>query len=539
MNLIENRWLPVVRADGSRERICPAELTSRMEDNPVVALDLPRPDFHGAAIQWLIGLLQSVLPPEDEEAWRAWLDTPPTPERLATLLAPVADCFSLDGEGPRFMQDFDQNMAQVPVHIGALLIDAPGEQTVKDGKDLFQKRGSVNGLCPSCSGLALFTLQTNAPSGGAGHRTSLRGGGPLSTLVMPDPRSSPSLWGLLWWNVLDRDAFMGRWGHQPDEMKRAFCWLSPTRTSEQEQKITPEDAHPAMVYWAMPRRIRLEWAGRLPGICDLCGQKTERLTTRYYTRPYGMNATDWEHPLTPHYQDSKQGWLPVHPQPGGIGYRHWLGWVVAKENTRVARVVQAARQRNRRLRMPLLVWAFGYDMDNMKARCWYEARMPLITLEEPGRTLLAGLAEHLVGGATLVKGGLSGALRNAWFETRPGQKIKGDYSSSIAQSFWEGTEADFYRLLWRFADLCQGSDLDKLAGEKAAIQQEWHGRLCQVALHLFDQWATRGALEFENPGRIARAYHLLRKQLYGAPLRKSLGLPVDEDLISKQKGKKK
>ena len=129
------------------------------------------------------------------------------------------------------------------------------------------------------------------------------------------------------------------------------------------------------------------------------------------------------------------------------------------------------------------------------------------------------------------------ALRNAWFDTRPGQQVKGDYSTSIAQSFWEATEADFYGLLWRFAESGQTGGLEGLAEEKAAIQQEWHRLLCQAALHLFDQWATRGALEFEDPGRIARAHHTLRKMLSGVPLRKSLGLPVD-GLINKQKGKK-
>jgi CRISPR system Cascade subunit CasA len=28
------------------------------------------------------------------------------------------------------------------------------------------------------------------------------------------------------------------------------------------------------------------------------------------------------------------------------------------------------------------LWAFGYDMENMKARCWYESTMPLIHAED-------------------------------------------------------------------------------------------------------------------------------------------------------------
>lgn len=78
--------------------------------NPIVALDAPRPDFNGALAQFLIGLLQTVCAPADEDLWEDWLWSPPTPEMLAQRFAPLAPCFQLDGDGPRFMQDFDAKM---------------------------------------------------------------------------------------------------------------------------------------------------------------------------------------------------------------------------------------------------------------------------------------------------------------------------------------------------------------------------------------------------------------------------------------------
>ncbi|MCP4406671.1 MAG: type I-E CRISPR-associated protein Cse1/CasA [Gammaproteobacteria bacterium] len=67
---------------------------------------------------------------------------------------------------------FDANTKK----ISELLIEAPGGNTLKENRDYFVKRGEVNCLCFPCIAMALFTLQTNAPSGGAGHRTSFGSG---------------------------------------------------------------------------------------------------------------------------------------------------------------------------------------------------------------------------------------------------------------------------------------------------------------------------------------------------------------------------
>lgn len=180
MNLMNDPWIPVRCADGSTRRIRPHELT--VADNPVMALDAPRPDFNGALAQFLIGLLQTVCAPADEEQWEDWLWSPPAPDTLAQRFAPLVPCFQLDGDGPRFMQDFDVNMEGKENPIAALLIEAPGEKTLKENADHFIKSETVKAICPACAAIALFTLQANAPSGGQGNRTSLRGGGPLTSV---------------------------------------------------------------------------------------------------------------------------------------------------------------------------------------------------------------------------------------------------------------------------------------------------------------------------------------------------------------------
>jgi CRISPR system Cascade subunit CasA len=59
LNLLEERWVPIRRASGRAERIAPHEITERIDSDPVVALDAPRPDINGALIQFLIGLVQT------------------------------------------------------------------------------------------------------------------------------------------------------------------------------------------------------------------------------------------------------------------------------------------------------------------------------------------------------------------------------------------------------------------------------------------------------------------------------------------------
>ena len=127
-NLIADPWLPVRRLSGGREWIAPSGLTSHFTDDPIVALDFPRPDWNAAVTELLIGLLATVMAPEDTTAWADLWETPPTPEALAEKLATVRFAFNLDGDGPRCFQDFDplSNLELKPV--AALLIDAAGEK---------------------------------------------------------------------------------------------------------------------------------------------------------------------------------------------------------------------------------------------------------------------------------------------------------------------------------------------------------------------------------------------------------------------------
>ena len=213
--------------------------------------------------------------PDDDDAWEDWWYSPPAPDVLEQRLSSFAHAFDLDGPGPRFLQDLDPLDDADSKEVAALLIDAPGAQTLRNNADLFVKRGVAPVLCRAAAAMALFTLNSYAPAGGAGYRTSLRGGGPMTTLVVAEhSQHGDTLWGRLWPNVESREQIRERAAESKphDDTDRIFPWLAPTRTSNPKaggKDTTPQDVHPTQVYWGMPRRIRLQFEEAQGRRCSL------------------------------------------------------------------------------------------------------------------------------------------------------------------------------------------------------------------------------------------------------------------------------
>lgn len=538
MNLLEAPWMPVRRRDGTRAWVPPSELS----DPALVSFDADRSDFNGALAQFAIGLLQTTSTVDSPMAWGQLFNNPPRAETLRDWFRPVASAFQFNGGGARFMQDFELRSGDgEPVGIGSLLIDSPGENALRNNGDHFVKRGQVERMCTHCVAAALFTLQINAPAGGAGIRTGLRGGGPLTTLVLAQsrPGAPRGLWHNLWLNVLERRHLAAGGG---DDTKVAphftFPWLTSISSIQKEGgETTPIQMHSALVYWAMPRRIRLDFEATSSGACDLCGRNSEMLLRRYVTRKHGLNFKGhWMHPLSPHYE-TEEGWLPVHPRPGGIGYRHWLGWVFGNRSDKrsfraAAAVAQHTSSTERKLDTELLLWSFGFDMDKMKARCWYEATLPLYALSDCSSQSRVALKEHIghwLAGAELAASLLRGAVKDAWF----GGEARGDFSF-VDASFWSCTERPFYELLReRIETARDGREWDRIAGA-----QRWQTVIRSAALSLFEgQFVGAGPVDRQDPARIAQAHRLLSQGLSGSKMREALDLPPLEE--SKPKSTRK
>jgi len=500
MNLIRDKWIEVARRSGKRERIAPVQLTAEYAD-PLIEILAPRPDFRGALYQFLIALLQTACAPEDLGEWKDRWEEPLSADQLQQALEPHLAAFELDGKGPSFMQDFDLAETE-PIGIAGLLIDAPGEKTAKDNNDHFIHQGGVKQVCPWCAATALLTLQINAPSGGAGHRVSVRGGGPLTTLRIPQDANA-TLWHKLWMNVLPQNALP--YDENP-KLSDVLPWMAPTRTSDPNGvgDTTPETVHPLQAYWSMPRRIRLDFVDVAAGSCDLCGESSDRLLHQYRTQNYGVNYTGvWLHPLTPYSYDPKGANvpLPIKGQKGGIGYRHWLGLTLGNEakQPEAARMVSYFVRCSDRLptsARDARLWCYGYDMDNMKARCWYDSTLPLHVIPPESVDDLVRVVKVLLDVASEAASLLHKQVKAAWFK-RPADVGN---EPAVQLGFWQSSETQFYKLL----DKVVKTDLKDNA-QLAPLYREWLLAVQSVALSQFDLWVLSAPIEEMEMKRVVKA----------------------------------
>lgn len=545
MNLLAEKWLPIRRTNGSLDWIAPHQIT----EPDIVSLAANRPDFNGALIQFLIGLLQTTTIIDDEIDWADSFDEPPSAAILQAWFAPVTNAFVLDGEGARFMQDFSLEVPKKDLSsIDSLLIDAAGESTKLKNTDHFVKRNTVNALCPCCVATALFTLHLNAPAGGAGNRTGLRGGGPLTTLVIATP--SRGLWHDVWLNVVPKSAFF-RLQKQGDIQKIApyftFPWLADIGCIQTLGGETqPSQVHPHHVFWAMPRRIRLDFSEVKTGQCDICKRPSNQLVSHYITKPQGLNYNGWCHPLSPYYKN-KEDKLPVHPQPSGFSYKNWLAWVLGSINAQKqvypANIIHYAlaekdRQKDQQSTQ-LRMWVFGYDMDKMKPRCWYETTFPLYelgTIDKRTQKDIAEIVLQRIEAAEQTTFYIRQAIKYAWFGDGD---MRGDLSFAD-KAFWDSTEAEFYGQLRDLLAHAQSTGIDM--GDEAfiiGIGTKWHNALVKQALDMFDKDIVgAGAIDQQNPQRIAKAYNGLRMNLYGKALKSILRLPVADKKDKPEKSNK-
>ncbi len=524
MNLLSDPWLPTRRASGALTRILPSEVTGDLATDPVVAIQWPRADFRIATLEFLIGLIATACPPADEEAWLERWRAPPAPGDLAAAFAPLAHAFNLAAPGPRFMQDLE-DLPGAPDLPETLLIEAPGEAARRKNTAFLVKPDRVLRLSRAAAAIALYTLQTYAPAGGRGNLTSLRGGGPLTTLALPGG-SQPTLWQIIWANVpAGRPA-------RPEDLSRIFPWLAPTRTADRFPPATPADCHPLQAFWGMPRRIRLDFAPNQSALpCDLTGETDSVIVTGWRQRPNGVKYGQWDHPLSAYYKEPKNSqWLPVHPQPDGIGYRHWVGLAIGDAHSRrAARSIADWRTRSADLpeqtRSGARLLAAGYDMDNMKARNFVESEMPLPGSDPAHAASQALVARALIEAAVQANGALRAAVRAARYD----DKTDRDSAplASLSQSFWSATQDRFFALL----ETEKGVDGDAAI---ATVAPSWHRLLRKTALGLFDEAAPLDlSAVSRDPRKIVEARRNLvgtfqGRGAIGSQLFAALGLPLPE-----------
>jgi len=527
MNLILDAWLPVRCCDGTTRTVRPADIVAP-PDAPDAPMDLntPRPDFRGALLEFLVGLVQTACPPATDDEWRDRLLTPSDAAWLHAQFEPLAPYFNLLGERPRFQQDLTLEPDEGAVNeISQLLIDAPGGNTLRNNADFFVKRGLIPSLCPACAAMALQTLQAYAPSGGAGHRTSLRGGGPLTTLarykvrVAAAGQTEREADGTLWQSVCANTLPLSLRGKlKPQQLPAdpagsAFPWAAHTLTSEKDRETRLTDRHFLHVYWSMPRRILLmEEELAAPEPCALCAASSRMVVRHYATRPHGHKySNEWKHPLTPYREHrSEEGQqdtlLSIKGRSDGTAYNHWLGLVYgeksdSKNPVQPADCVEHARTAVRTVSEAggIGILACGYDMDNMKPLQWSEAELPVLRVPEEALECFRGDVARLVHGAKQVRDNLMRGLKDALFHEGSRADAGKTRLEAVSTAFWTDTRSDFFDAVGRMAKDPTDEDEVLEAGDAFA-------RSIQVqALRLFDRAALSGNVDVARMKRVLEA----------------------------------
>lgn len=496
MDLIKDDWLSGRSMDGYGAKLSPSQIVDPIWTD----LAAPRPDFRGALYQFLIALLQTAYAPQDLQEWRERYASPPSREELDAAFAPYRDAFLLENDGPAFMQDLALPSEANQLPVLELLIDAGSSSNL-----YFNKPSVDHGLCESCFAQAVLTLQLNAPAGGRGVRTSLRGGGPLTTLLRPADKQA-SLWKKLWLNVIPQDAL----GYPPiAALGDVLPWLAPTRTSDDKGGVDtpPEAVHPLQAYWSMPRRIRMDESTVGQGDCAICAASAVRLIRHYRTRHGGTNYTgNWLHPLTPYHLDAKGEKPPISCKghQAGRGYRDWLGLVLGNDNHQPDAALAVSRFTGRPGMPQVRLWCFGFSMSNMKALCWYDSMLPVHVIDAGVQLAFTKRVKRLLDSAESMASALHKQVKAAWFR-RPGDMGN---EPAVLQSFWQATEPTFYRLLDELASLDFDGDR-----ELVPVYRCWLRDIRQQVLALFDHWVLSGPFEDQDMQRVVKARADLAKEI--------------------------
>jgi len=534
MNLVQSPWLPFRLQDGT-EQVLP--MTAICDPN-VVDFALPRADFQGAAYQFAIGLLQTVFAPQDKYDWYDLYEQAPDADVLKKAFDKVTHAFNTVGDGPIFMQDLELLDSLKYKSISALLIESPGENTQKENKDHFVKRGNCSLMSLEMAVISLFTLQTYAPEGGQGHLTGLRGGGPLTTLILPQ-KVNASLWQRLWLNVIDRDFW--RYSDPDFSSVDIFPWLSPIRLNNGKAiDLFPADVHPLHVFWAMPRRVRLKIES-VDGVCQMTGKASNRVVAEYKTKNYGYNYKgSWLHPLTPIKWNPKKpeddSWC-LKGQQGGFTYKIWdvlaLNSNNQAEGQKCAKAISSfhslvsefaqAQSASPRL------WAFGYDMKTMAAKGWYSSELPLFSVSPEQQEDMLYQVKDIQHLAAVTLKQCRTEITKAWFDDGgSGKKTPKRDMSFIDLAFWQRTETAFYNVVQQLITNSAKND-PYLTTEQADI---WLKALRNTAADLFDEYALSELGSERSMAKRIKARQLLTAWLYGG---KDIKRFISEHKIEQQK----
>jgi CRISPR system Cascade subunit CasA len=549
-NLIQDKFLFAKHRSGKRSKVALWEITGQYDTDPIVVFDAPLADLNGAAYQFAISMLQFLFPPATESEWLEDFHKPPTPDELRDILLSnenLASAFDIDGDNHRFMQDAEAKGGK-PWSISQIIL--------QDTSGHFQK-DLAQTVSIEVAALLLLSQQLNTPNSAAGkegqHRSSLRSGGPLTTIVMGE-----NLWQTLWGNVLPEPVFNRICGDsEKNELSNKLPWMGKTRDSKDNINIYPVDAHPLAMYFSTVRRTWFNCVRLDNQKCDILEQFGDGtplsgiFVDSLETKPFGNNYDLWLHPLSP-YRDADNSISFYKPQNAGmIGYRHWSGIVVENQATGVkpAPVVRYVREYRSQIKQIRDVCAFGFATENAKILNYIQSFVQIYSIpDKRADNDCRLLIEKMIQAAEQANFHLCSSVQRAWgYLIKTEQKGKIKFAANrrkidpkklqlttgnIASEFWHTTEAMFNNLAQKAHTALSDENFTDAFALSEQIRGQWFEYLQQTCMDIFHRNAENRSIQDNTVQRIAEARHYLVLKLFAKQhneLRSILELPISTE----------
>jgi len=518
-NLLKDAWIPVRCKDGSQRTVSPAQIG----DPSIVWPDWSRPDFNVATLEFLIGLLQTICPPQSETEWADQLKSPKTAEGLRDAFAPFAGTFEFGDGKFRFMQEHGDTL-KFTKSINRLLFETPGDKTVNLNKDFFVKRVEDFAVTPPIAAIGLFTRQIYDNGFGGGFRSTLRGAGAMVTLILGE-----TLWETVWLNVMSAPDFNREKVPVTAGDPKIFPWMGPTKSSEEKTAppILQNDMHPLHVFWSMPNRIQLSFeTGNF--VCAISGENTEIACRELITSQHGMNYDGpFTHPLSPFYLKDEKFSFRTGSELSGRGgtYRSYGDLAFVRQGDhKPALVVSNYQTRHRGKRAggkTRRMLCAGWNLSKAKALGFVNLTMPIYPLEGEQLQKFQRIVDELTSAAEeAAKVLMTGVCRALYAE--PSSKANGGFNwkygerkhiygstlgEQVEEQFWHSTEPAFFVTLDGLFRCLEDDDYEDKADE---AKLKWLKELGKAAHRVFD--AVLDGTDFQQSK--PKSLVIARQELY-------------------------
>ena len=281
MNLLADEWIPV-QHEGAFQHI---SLKTLLTQNEGWQVSLPRDDMEMACLQLLVSLTQVLFIPDNKAKLNEYIARPISENDYIDAVESKLDWFELDHPQHPFMQIRGVKAKELTdmAKLFAGLTGATSSAFVNES-DLASR------LCSTCATIGLFNQAANCPSFGGGFKASLRGGSPVTTLIL-----GSDLRQTIWRNVLCKEILDVSMPWHEAVRNEKPNWVNVIKAKESIE------AHQTGLlrglFW-QPAHIELvKEEGE--GTCECCGQQGEcYIGFKKEKFVYDFNGV-WPHPHGP------------------------------------------------------------------------------------------------------------------------------------------------------------------------------------------------------------------------------------------------